>query len=1001
LRTAESINLLRVAIFCLQITFLAPKRAFALDPAAPVTEYIRTNFTVENGLPSNVVNAVLQTRNGFLWVGTDAGLVRFDGRQFTPIPLRTPESGSPGIVTALAEAPNGDLWVGTETGLARIDRPALDFFDRSQLRLYDPGLGVADEIRSLLFTHDGLLWVGTNGGVFRYEQDRFARVSGVEQVLRMTETARAHPLIATDGGIREWDGSRLLAHPEVETALKLKGNEIFDALEDGAGTVWYCSMHGLSRKQNGSWKHLCWNDFATQAYQDSRGTIWTHLATGFYRLKEDRFEQISTNAVRAIAEDRDGDLWIGTNGDGLVRFKDRTARMFTKAQGLPNDVVMTVLVRKDGTLWAGNNCGGLSRFDGERFHTYTEKDGLTNSCIWSLAEDHNQNLWIGTWGGGLFELANNHFLHFAERQGLPSDVVRGLQVAHDGSLWIAADGGVSHMVNGHIKTYTTENGLSSPHVLSIFEDRQRTIWAATTKGINRLVKDVFQPVSTPREISDPRLSTFGEDSSHNLYALDAPKGVDLLVNGRFSNLVADLDLFSLVTVKNRLWLSGGNGLVSIDTASLLAANSQGELPLNLDHFGVDDGFASQQCSIGFPNIALATNGTLWVATVKGLVRLETNEVHPSTENLPTLISDVTVDRTKRVAGRNLALPPGPHHIELHFDAISLKSPEKVNFQYWMEGVDSTWLEPTNTLTAVYSNLPVGRHVFHVRSSNSDGVWDPAGITYPITQEPFVYQTAWFRAAAVSLLLAVSVFAYLRRLRQLDLQYKALMDERVAERTRIARDLHDTLLQSFQGLLFRFQAAANLLPQQPGAAKESLDSTIGRAAQAITEARSAVEELRSSPENTEGLVALLKHLGQDLAAEQSGASQAESIDFQVVVEGVSRPLNYALKEDLFRIAAEALRNAFRHARAKQIEVEVRYDVRAVRVRVRDDGAGMDPAVLSDGNRAGHWGLPGMRERARSIGARFDLWSHPGGGTEVEILVPAHVAYTSDPVPEKGK
>lgn len=987
LKSLHRDHLLRLAFFALLL--LSAKSALALDPSSAVKDFIRTDFTVENGLPSNVVNAILQTRNGFLWVGTDAGLARFDGRQFTPIPLHGPESALQGNIHALAQTPDGALWVGTETGLARIAQPALVFFDRSQLSIYDPGPGAADEIRALHVSHDGTLWVGTNAGLFRFDAGRFIMMSRAAHVLDIKETTHGHLLVATDLGLWEWDGSHVLNHPEAEAALKVKNGGIFQAYEAKSGETWYCSMHGLSRKIGATWKHLCWNDYATEIYEDPSRTLWVSLASGLYRLRDDRIEKLTNFTPRTIAADKDGDLWVGSNGAGLIRFKDRMVRMFTTAQGLPNNVVMTVLLRKNGSLWVGNNCGGLSRFDGTRFHTYSEKDGLTNSCVWSLAEDPAEHLWIGTWGGGLFELVGSHFLQFGKKDGLPSGIVRGLVAGRDGSLWIAADGGVSHMVDGKIRTYTTADGLSSHHVLSVFEDHQDRIWAATTKGIDRLENDRFVNVITPQPISDPRLTTFGEDSRGDLYALDGPRGIDLLSENRFINLVPDLDLFGMLSSKDRLWFAGGNGLISIEASNFPIRNRRLDLPLNFDRFGLDDGLASEQTSVGSPNMAITEGGTLWLATVKGLARLETDQVHCSSEKLLTFISDVSVGRSKRTAGRELLLPPGTHHVELQFDAISLRSPEKIHFEYRMDDVDSNWLDSGPTFTAVYSAVPIGRHLFHVRASNADGNWDPIGIVYPVFQEPFVYQTTWFRVTAALAALLLLILAYLRRLRHLDLQYKSLVEERVAERTRIARELHDTLLQSFQGLMFRFQAVANLLPEQPGKAKASLDIAIERAASAITEGRSAVEELRRRPETREDLVPRLRRLGNELGEDGSG----EPVNFELVVEGGPRALNAHLAEDLFRILGEAVRNAFRHARAKQIEVEFRYDARALRVRVRDDGTGIDPSVLGQGRRERHWGLPGMRERAQDIGARFELWSHLGGGTEIEVYVPAHIAYAS--------
>lgn len=254
-----------------------------LDPTASPTEYIRTDFTVESGLPSNVVNAIVQTRNGFLWIGTEAGLARFDGKQFAPILLRAPQSEPQGIVNALAEAPNGDLWIGTDSGIARIPRPGLNFFDRSLLTYYHPGKQLDDDVRCLHFDIHGGLWIGTTGGLFRLIGEKLTPVSRTAAVLRINETAEGHLLIATDKGLREWDGTRLIDHPEVAAELRVKGQEIFQVFQDRDRTIWYGSMRGLSYRKRDHLTHLSWGDYCTQIFQDAQGTIWTYLATGVYR----------------------------------------------------------------------------------------------------------------------------------------------------------------------------------------------------------------------------------------------------------------------------------------------------------------------------------------------------------------------------------------------------------------------------------------------------------------------------------------------------------------------------------------------------------------------------------------------------------------------------------------------------------------------------------------------------------------------------------------------
>jgi signal transduction histidine kinase len=349
---------------------------------------------------------------------------------------------------------------------------------------------------------------------------------------------------------------------------------------------------------------------------------------------------------------------------------------------------------------------------------------------------------------------------------------------------------------------------------------------------------------------------------------------------------------------------------------------------------------------------------------------------------------IVVGKTPQPVGRELVVPPGSHHIELHFDAIELTSPERVRFQYRLDDVDREWLDADAAVTAIYTELPAGTHEFHVRASNADGVWDRTGIVYKITQQPYFYQTTRFRLLCVAVFLALISALYRLRLRQVAQQFNMRLEERVNERMRIARDLHDTLLQSFHGLLMRFQAATNLLPGRPEEARKTLESAIDQAAQAISEGRDAVQGLRSSTTVTNDLAGALTTLGQELA---SGESNPNAAEFHVEVEGTTRDLHPILRDEVYRIAGEALRNAFKHAQAQRIEVEIRYDERQLRVRVRDDGKGIDPKHLNEDGRPGHYGLRGMRERAKAIGGKLELWSNVESGTEIELTIPANTAY----------
>jgi len=362
-------------------------------------------------------------------------------------------------------------------------------------------------------------------------------------------------------------------------------------------------------------------------------------------------------------------------------------------------------------------------------------------------------------------------------------------------------------------------------------------------------------------------------------------------------------------------------------------------------------------------------------------------------SLPALphIEAITADNNTANLAASVRIPPSPRRITFEYTGLSLAVPGRIQFRYFLEGFDSSWSQPVAAREAVYTNLGPGPYRFRLVASNSEGLWNGPETAIALNVAPAYYQTYWFGLSCIAAFLGMLAAAYQLRLRQLSREFNAGLEARVGERTRIARELHDTLLQSFHGLLLRFQTVSNQLPA--GEPKQKLDDAIDQAAQAITEGRDAVQGLRSSTTVTNDLARAITTLGQELAVGESNPNAAE---FHVEVEGTTRDLHPILRDEVYRIAGEAVRNAFKHAQAQLIEVEIRYDERQLRVRVRDDGKGIDAKVLGRDGRAGHFGLHGMTERAKLMGSKLTVWSEVESGTEVELSIPASRAYeTSTP------
>ena len=973
-----------MGLLILQTWFVC--QALALDPHS--SSYLRTDFTVEQGLPDDEVNAIAQTPNGFLWVGTDGGLARFDGAHFTQIRLRAGKSKEI-PVSFLVTAEDGALWVGTDSGLAHIPSAALDHFDRSLVTMYHPGVGPSDRISCLLI-RKGILWVGTGRGLYRFDRGHFVTVIPDEPISTMDQTSDGHLLIIAEHGFVELDGARFLRYPEFPKQLGVQSDGIFQVHEDRNRVRWFCTSSGVARLVNGSFQKLApYGNFegagAFRIYEDPQGNLWTNKASGLFRASDKGVASLALGVhARYMYSDMNGTLWVATSSEGLLRFTDRTFKMYTAADGLPtSNIPMAVLAAHDGTLWVGSNCGGLSRFDGKRFKTYSEKDGLVNSCVWSLEEDANHDLWIGTWGGGLFRFRKGRFTQYSTPQGLPNAVVLSLAAARDGSLWIATTAGLSHMQSEHFHNYTTADGLSSDRIITVVQDRDGGIWAATDAGVDHLLGDHFVPVRGAPEEGEVPYGPLKEDSFGNLYAFSLVNGISRIEDNRLVSVNGALQPSGMVESRDHdFWFSGRDGIYRVAAGELRRAALAPDSPVDYTSYGPADGLDSRECTTGQPNIAITPDDKLWVGTLKGLAMLDLRRQLKRDRKPAIFMEEVEVGKTKRNPGRELVLEPGKAHVDLHFTAVDLASPENVRIQYRLDGVDAAWFDADSTRTATYTDIPLGVHAFHIRASNGDGVWDREGIIYNVTQKPFFYQTVTFRLAAFVAGVLLLVGLYQLRLRQAAARLSARLEERLAERERIARDLHDTLLQGFQGLILRFHDAMMMIPE-PEPARQRMEAALDRADEVMAEGRDRVVNLHASFDKSGDLAQSLAHAADEIA-------NGSEVKISVTAEGQVQKLDPVALDEVYCIGREAMVNAFRHAKGKSIEVEIDYAPWELRLRIRDDGRGIDQDILQSG-RPGHIGLAAMRERTVRIGGQLDIISGPGAGTEIELRVPASKAY----------
>jgi signal transduction histidine kinase/ligand-binding sensor domain-containing protein len=963
---------------------LGASPVLALDSHSPTSSYLRTTFTTEDGLPTNIINAVVQSSDGFLWIGTSNGLTRFDGRHFDQVNL-----GRAVSVNMMALTPNDDLWLATPDGALRLSLHGLYQADAPHVTVYH--LGADNPVWRILLARDGTVWAGTSKGLYRYDGGAgFSEIVGGLPVYRIDETPDGHVLVPTSKGFLELEGTRTVDHSEIASELGLSADWVFQVFQDREGILWFSTGRGLFRRVGKVTTHFRGKDIggiAFETYEDRQGNKWVSTNTGVFRVRDNSLEPLAQNTqCRALYADRDGGLWIGTNGSGLMHFKDRAVHMFTRADGLRSDVIMAVLTTHSGKLWVGTDYGGVSWFDGKRFHSFPDKEHLLD-CAYALAEDRSNNIWVGTYGGGLFRLHDQQFTQYTKAQGLPdkNNVVLGLLSASDGSLWIATPRALTHFLDGTWRTYSSDDGLPDADIKQLSQDHDGTIWVANTKGLYRRIGDRFFPI-----VSEPGAGLVGEDMDGHLYTSIKFRVSPL--NGNAGELVPGLRAWTMIEPsRNELWFAADDGIYRTTTQALNRWESKREDPLDYAKFARADGMRSAECTNkASKQMAVTPDGRLWVATEQGLAMIEPEHLPRSSEKPLVYIRETVVGRTNRRGGNELVLPPGTSHVELDFAPVEISSPERVRLQYRLDDVDDGWLDAPASHVATYSGIPLGAHTFHVRATDRDGVWDREGLVYQVIQQPFVYQTAWFRVLSAAVFVALLLVLHRYRMRQVAHEFDVRLEERLNERTRIAQELHDTLLQSFQGLLFHLHVVSNVLPKLPTEeAKDRLNHIIEQAQQAVNEGRDAVQGLRSSTVLNGDLSVALGALGEELAA---GTTQSRPA-FHLVVEGKERTLKPLLRDEILRIASEAFRNAFRHAQANRIDVFIHYDERQLALHVRDDGKGIRQERVDEKGSPGHWGLQGMRERAQRIGGKLELWSRPGAGTEVQLQIPGEKAYES--------
>jgi signal transduction histidine kinase/ligand-binding sensor domain-containing protein len=984
-------------------------------PASGNVQVGHDSWTFKEGAPADVT-CLAQTNDGFLWLGGQSGLFRFDGTRFEPFSSPFGDRLLSTNLFALFAPPSGGLWIGYTFG-------GFSFLDKGRVTNYASGIG---SVYGFAQDRSGIVWAGTTSGLWRFDHSTWQHV-GVEwnaparRVIQVgfdsegilwalvggydnpndliylipgtrhfktagrnlsaygftwepDRTVLTAPVAPRVSGFGEGSYERLPAYPVIKGDLQIvdRNNSVWISPRDKP-VVMRLPKDSLRDAQNKASAAISEtyniNPSAFAELVDREGNIWFGDTRGIHRffytplMRQEFPTETSGSTDLAVVADDNGAVWISFSSGGANFEADLHHVLGGKAErGLPQVTSGFAYRAPDKTFWfSGKGC--LWRLVGDDFVRVNLPPEMVNQYVFmqTITGDQQGGIWVSFGRHGLYRLANGSWTPYGGRDNLPKG--GALIIAFTDSLgrvWFGYTKSELAVLDGdRVRRFGPSDDLQVGNITAIY-GRGSEIWIGGEFGLEQ----------------------FDQGRFHKIAAVD-----DQWLRG-ISGIVE--------TASGDLWLNAISGIFHIRKAEISEALKDSAYRVNGEHFGRREGLsgvASQLRSL--PTGIEGSDGRLWFTLRNGAMWLDpTTYSEKRTVPPPITIQSVSADDKFYAPDSHLSLPAHTSSVQISYAAVSLSDPEAIRFRYRLQETDKDWHETGTATPVTYRNLPPGSYHFNVEASDTNGVWSgaPANMAFAIL--PAFYQTLWFRSLCVILFLVAVARLYQLRLRQLARQYSMRLEERVSERTRIARELHDTLLQSVQGLLLHLQVVFDLLPTRAQEGKQKLGSAMDQAVEAIREGRDAVQDLRSSATVTNDVAPALNVLGQELAVDETNHSASAPV-FHVEVEGAPRDLHPVVRDEVYRIAGEALRNAFRHADAQHVEIEIRYDERRLRLRLRDDGKGIDPKLLTDDGDVGHYGLRGMRERAKLLGGKLTVWSERGSGTEVELIIPAAHAYMPSP------
>jgi signal transduction histidine kinase/ligand-binding sensor domain-containing protein len=986
-------------LLCLLWSFIDVRPLWAVDPDRNISQYAHNSWTIQDGYLHSTVNSIAQTGDGYLWVGTQAGLLRFDGIRFTPWDAPGEPLGfSSSEITALRAARDGSLWIAGRK--SHTTQNLGHWTGRQLVNIPVESTG----IWSIVETHGGDVWIPrpfcqvVSDGLHCHSR---ADGTPFDHGDTLAEDPAGNLWVGNDIDVVRWNpGSMSVYAPSgLKSNAGIDGANTIAAAADGSVWVGFYSRGpglGLQHLLQGQWKP--WgasgfdsSDIAVDSLLiDRRGALWIGTSDqGIYRIYKDKLQHfqsadgLSGDHVLNLYEDREGNIWAGTN-KGIDRFRDRRVSTYSSAEGMCIVEIDSVLSGHDGTLWIGGDRALIALRQGHASCVTTGK-GLPGNQVTSLFEDHEHRLWVGI-DNSLTVYEKGVFTPINRRDGTGLGLVVGIAEDIDHNIWAVTGGRRRALIR--IADRIVQEELEAPKIPpphKVAADPQGGIWLGLMNGDLARYQDGrmdtvhFDPGSSSMVVQ----LTVGSDGSV-LAATESglvgwKNGKGRTLTGR-NGLPCDAVTALIKDEAGSLWLHMRCGLVVIANTELQKwwDNPGAILKVRvLDALdGVQPGLAPFQGS------AKTADGRLWFAN--GGVLQSIDPRPPADDALAPLVhvEDVIADQKQYAAGAPVSLPPGTRNLQIDYTAPVFAIPQRVRFRYRLEGHDTGWQEPGTRRQAFYSDLGPGRYRFHVIASNDGEVWNETGETLDLSVAPAWYQTRWFRIACVLGALLVIWTVYRIRVRQVARELSARFDERLAERTRIARDLHDTLMQTIQGSKLVVDDAL----EQPDdltrmhRAVQQLSHWLQRA---IQEGRTALNSLREPVIQSNDLPDALKRA----AEERQIQDPRMEVHFSVV--GAARELHPLVRYEAYQIGDEAIRNAWAHSNGSRLQIELKY-ANDLSLRVSDDGAGIEPAVLSRG-KEGHFGLQGMRERVARIGGKLTIVSAAKTGTDITVMVPGRVAF----------